>query len=113
MRMSTKLETGVGEPLERSIRPVESIDTFHYDEATRIVADYTAGGGAQQWSESEETYLRRKVDWRVIPILSFSFFMQFYDKSILAQAVRTRQLSASRGHSARLKQRRLTVPLGK
>lgn len=88
VQMDTKYEVDIGEPLERAIKPVDSIDTFRYDEATKIITDYTGGGGAQEWSESEEKRLRRKIDWRVVPILSFSFFLQFYDKSILAQAVR-------------------------
>lgn len=74
---------------EKTIRYVESIDSFHHDEAARILADYLAAGGPEGWSALEEKNLIRKVDRRLLPVLAFTFFLTWYDKGILSQAVGT------------------------
>lgn len=80
---------GIGVQPGTTIKSVGSIDSFHHDEAAKIIEEYTAGDGVKEWTESEERRLLRKVDWKLMPILCFTLFMQFYDKSILAQAVRS------------------------
>lgn len=87
VEIEAKFRVSVGEPLERTIKPVRTIDTFRHDEATQVIEEYTAGGGAQEWSELEERRLRRKIDLKLIPVVCFTLFMQYYDKSIMAQAV--------------------------
>lgn len=76
-----------GERAEKSPKPAESIDTYRQDEAVRVIQEYIAGGGQQDWSELEEKRLKRKVDWKLIPVLAITFFFQYYDKTIMSQAV--------------------------
>lgn len=72
---------------EKTLRNVESVDSFHHDEAAKILADYVAAGGPEEWSVLEEKNLVRKIDWRLLPVLAFTFFLVWYDKGILSQAV--------------------------
>lgn len=72
---------------EKTIRNVGSVDSFHHDEAARILADYVAAGGPEEWSALEEKNLIRKIDRRLLPVLAFTFFLTWYDKGILSQAV--------------------------
>lgn len=72
---------------EKTLRNVESIDSFHHDEAAKILADYVSAGGPEEWSALEEKNLLRKVDRRLLPVLAFTFFLTWYDKGILSQAV--------------------------
>lgn len=81
----TKSEHGA--PLSKTLRSVESVDSFHHDEAARVVADYLAAGGPEEWSLLEEKNLVRKIDRRLLPVLAFTFFLTWYDKGILSQAV--------------------------
>ncbi|KAK2598689.1 hypothetical protein N8I77_012081 [Diaporthe amygdali] len=71
---------------EKTIRNVGSVDSFHHDEAARILADYVAAGGPEEWSALEEKNLIRKIDRRLLPVLAFTFFLTWYDKGILSQA---------------------------
>lgn len=66
---------------------VSSIDTAHFDEALKIIKDYIRSGGQESWSEKEENALKRKVDWRLIPVICLSYGLQAYDKAMLSQAV--------------------------
>lgn len=88
VRIEEHCVTSVGEPLERTIKSYPSADSYRRDEASRIIEEYAAQGGAQEWAEFEEKRLRRKIDWRLVPVLCFTLFLQFYDKNIIAQAVR-------------------------
>lgn len=72
---------------EKTLRNVESVDSFHHDEAAKILADYVAAGGPEEWSALEEKNLIRKIDRRLLPVLAFTFFLTWYDKGILSQAV--------------------------
>ena len=72
---------------EKTLRNVESVDSFHHDEAARILADYVSAGGPEEWSPLEEKNLIRKIDRRLLPVLAFTFFLTWYDKGILSQAV--------------------------
>lgn len=89
VQVEEQFVTAVGEPLERTIKAYSSVDSHHHDDATQIIETYIAQGGAQEWAEFEEKRLRRKIDWRLVPVLCFTLFLQFYDKNIIAQAVRS------------------------
>lgn len=60
-----------------------SIDTIHGDEAAIILGSYT---GEETWTEREETQVRRRIDWRLMPILCVTYGLQYYDKAMLSQA---------------------------
>lgn len=62
------------------------VDTVHQDEAMRVLGAYT---GEAEWSEEEESKLRRKLDWKLMPVLCATYGLQYYDKAMLSQAVRT------------------------
>lgn len=79
---------------DKTLRNAESIDSFHHDEAAKILADYVSAGGPEEWSALEEKNLLRKVDRRLLPVLAFTFFLTWYDKGILSQAVSTAPLSS-------------------
>lgn len=63
--------------------PLE-IDTVHKDEAMKVLATYT---GDETWTEKENKKLRRKIDWRLMPVLCLTYLLQYYDKAMLSQAV--------------------------
>ena len=63
--------------------PLE-IDTVHKDEAMKVLATYT---GEETWTEQEAKKLRRKIDWRLMPVLCMTYLLQYYDKAMLSQAV--------------------------
>lgn len=50
----------------------------------RVLVGYT---GEQTWTEKEEAQVRRKIDWRLMPILCITYGLQYYDKAMLSQAV--------------------------
>lgn len=60
------------------------VDTVHQDEAMRVLGAYT---GEAEWSEDEEKRLRRRLDWRLMPVLCATYGLQYYDKAMLSQAV--------------------------
>lgn len=60
------------------------IDTVHLDEAVKTMADYH---GNQEWDAKEERRLIRRIDFRLLPILAASYGLQYYDKSLISQAV--------------------------
>lgn len=60
------------------------MDTVHTDEAMKVLANYT---GEQEWTEEEEKKLRRKVDWKLLPIMCMTYTLQYYDKAMISQAV--------------------------
>lgn len=66
------------------ISPTKTIDTLHNDEALRVLAGYT---GDSDWAEGEEAKLRRKIDWKLMPILCMTYGLLYYDKAMLGQAV--------------------------
>lgn len=66
------------------LEKVSSIDTVHQDEAVKILATYN---GDQSWEKEEESKLRRKIDWKLMPILCITYALQYYDKAMLGQAV--------------------------
>lgn len=63
----------------------KKIDTLHNDEAVRVLDTYD---GDHSWTAAEERCLRRKLDWRLMPVLCATYGLQYYDKAMLSQAVR-------------------------
>jgi len=66
------------------LKNVTTVDTVHQDEAFKVLARYE---GDQTWTEQEEARLRRKLDWRLLPVLCLTYGLQYYDKAMLSQAV--------------------------
>lgn len=64
--------------------PPEEVDTKHQDEALRVLAAYE---GDPEWTEEEEKKLRRRLDWKLMPVLCATYGLQYYDKAMLSQAV--------------------------
>ena len=67
-----------------------TIDTVHQDEALKVLAAYS---GEETWTEKEESQVRRIIDWRLMPVLCVTYGLQYYDKAMLSQAVRSFQLA--------------------
>lgn len=65
-------------------KDMSKVDTVHNDEALRVIAGYQ---GNSEWTEQEEKKLRRKVDWKLMPVLCMTYGLQYYDKAMLSQAV--------------------------
>ncbi|KAJ3956003.1 hypothetical protein N0V92_007475 [Colletotrichum tropicale] len=64
-------------------KPIAAVDTLHHDEAMKILDRYTGDRG---WAETEESKLRHKVDWKLMPVLCLTYGLQYYDKAMLSQA---------------------------
>lgn len=67
-----------------NINPTRTVDTVHNDEAVKVLEAYS---GEHSWTEEEELKLRRKIDWRLMPILCMTYGLVYYDKAMLSQAV--------------------------
>lgn len=67
-----------------------TVDTVHHDEAIKVLANYNGDG---TWTEEEEKKLLRRIDWCLMPILCVTYGLQYYDKAMFSQAVRTFQCS--------------------
>lgn len=72
--------------LQRTI----TLDTVHHDEAIRVLDAYE---GDRTWTEQEEKKLVRKIDRQLLSIVVTTYGLQYYDKAMLAQAVREVQHS--------------------
>lgn len=66
------------------IKAARTVDTVHNDEAVKVLEAYS---GDQSWTEEEERKLKRKIDWRLMPILCMTYGLVYYDKAMLSQAV--------------------------
>lgn len=55
----------------------------HQDEALKVLGTYT---GDPEWAEDEEKIIRRRLDWRLMPVLCVTYGLQHYDKTMLSQA---------------------------
>jgi hypothetical protein len=53
------------------------VDTVHNDEAMKVIVAYS---GPPTWDAVEEKKLRRKLDMRLLPILTITYALQYYDK---------------------------------
>ncbi|KAK2055323.1 allantoate permease [Colletotrichum caudatum] len=65
------------------IKPIAIIDTVHNDEALKVLEEFA---GDHEWTEQEEGVLRRKIDWKLMPVLCMTYGLQYYDKAMLSQA---------------------------
>jgi hypothetical protein len=70
------------EELKKSI----TVDTVHNDEGLRVLANYQ---GDESWTADEEKKLTKKIDRRLLSILCITYGLQYYDKAMLSQAVRS------------------------
>ncbi|OLN85849.1 putative transporter C460.05-like protein 5 [Colletotrichum chlorophyti] len=66
-----------------SIKPTAAVDTFHNDEALKVLESYN---GDIEWTNEEENILKRRIDWRLMPVLCTTYGLQYYDKAMLSQA---------------------------
>ena len=55
------------------------IDAVHTDEAMKVIAAYS---GRPTWDPLEEKRIRRKLDKRLLPILTITYALQYYDKGM-------------------------------
>ena len=78
------LEVNHAEQDSTPVTKTQTVDTVHNDEGLRVLANYT---GDPNWDEAEENKLRRKVDWKLMPVLCVTYGLQYYDKAMLSQAV--------------------------
>lgn len=69
-----------------NLTKVTTFDTIHNDEAIRVLGTYE---GDREWTEEEEKKLVRKIDRRLLSILCATYGLQYYDKAMLSQAVRS------------------------
>lgn len=60
------------------------IDTVHNDEATKVLATYR---GDLSWEPGEERRVRTKIDKRLLPIMCVTYGLQYYDRTMISQAV--------------------------
>ena len=72
------------EKVESTTKELQAVDTIHQDEAMKVLANYQ---GDQEWSEEDEKKLRRRIDWKLMPVLCLTYSLQYYDKAMLGQAV--------------------------
>lgn len=63
---------------------LHKVDTVHTDEAMKVLAAYS---GDQHYTVQEEKKVRNKIDWRLLPILVVTYGLQYYDKTMISQAV--------------------------
>lgn len=53
-----------------AVKAVKTGNADDVDIAAQILADYADTMGSEGWTKEEEKKLMRKVDWRLIPIVS-------------------------------------------
>ncbi|TEA21380.1 putative transporter [Colletotrichum sidae] len=66
-----------------NIKLTTTVDTIHHDEALQVLEGYT---GDSAWTDKEESKLRRKIDWKLMPVLCMTYGLQYYDKAMISQA---------------------------
>lgn len=77
--------TNVGGVPKTQVTLSETAIAGHNDEAVKVLEAYR---GDETWTEAEEKKLRKKLDWRLLPVLGSTYALQYYDKGMLSQAVR-------------------------
>lgn len=65
-------------------KPEANVDNIRNDAAVNILEQYT---GNPEWSDVEEKHLVRKIDRKLMPLMFLTYGLQYYDKSMLSQAV--------------------------
>lgn len=69
---------------ETTVQEAEADVDIHHDKAAKVLDTYD---GDREWTKEEENRLRRKIDYKLMPILCFTYGLQYYDKAMLGQAV--------------------------
>jgi hypothetical protein len=80
-----KIDNTMAEDAQRDIKKA-ALDTTHTDEAMKILANYD---GDETWTEEEEKHLVKRIDRKLLSLLVCTYGLQYYDKAMLSQAVRT------------------------
>ncbi|KAK2732926.1 hypothetical protein FQN55_003846 [Onygenales sp. PD_40] len=60
-----------------------AIDTVRNDQGLKVIEAYT---GDLEWDAAEEKHLVKRIDRRLMSIICITYALQFFDKTILAQA---------------------------
>jgi hypothetical protein len=85
MRLTRIIGSDKVEPNTMEIsKQTEAIDTVHQPEALRVLGEYA---GDETWTCKEEKKLVRKIDRKLLVLLVITYGLQYYDKTILSQAV--------------------------
>jgi hypothetical protein len=82
--LSNLHESSPTEDIEAS-KPINTVAALHDDEGVTVVNEYT---GEKEWTSDEEKKVVRKIDLRLLTLLTASYGLQFYDKTMMGQAVR-------------------------
>lgn len=69
---------------ETTVQEAEADVDIHRDKGANVLDTYD---GDKDWTKEEENRLRRKIDYKLMPILCFTYGLQYYDKAMLGQAV--------------------------
>lgn len=77
------------------LKKTTTVDTLHNDEGVRVLANYT---GDTNWTDAEEKKLVKKIDRRLLSIVVTTYGLQYYDKAMLSQAVRSSPAHQPRNH---------------
>lgn len=78
-------ETGSVEKKDETTVQEAKVDVdIHRDKGANVLDTYD---GDKEWTTEEENKLRRKIDYKLMPILCFTYGLQYYDKAMLGQAV--------------------------
>lgn len=67
-----------------TVQEAEADVDIHHDKGAKVLDTYD---GDREWTKEEENRLRRKIDYKLMPILCFTYGLQYYDKAMLGQAV--------------------------
>lgn len=81
--MDTNEKHPVKETNDSVVQEAESDIDVHCDKGAKVLDLYN---GDREWTNEEEDRLRRKVDYKLMPILCFTYGLQYYDKAMLGQA---------------------------
>lgn len=68
---------------ETTVQEAEADVDIHHDKGAKVLDTYD---GDKEWTKEEENRLRRKIDYKLMPILCFTYGLQYYDKAMLGQA---------------------------
>ncbi|POS79157.1 hypothetical protein DHEL01_v202458 [Diaporthe helianthi] len=68
---------------ETIVQEAEANADIHQDKGAKVLETYD---GDREWTKEEENRLRRKIDYKLMPILCFTYGLQYYDKAMLGQA---------------------------
>jgi hypothetical protein len=65
---------------------IQSVSPDGQDQAVWVLNNYH---GDLNWTEEEEKRLVRRIDKKLLPLLFITYALQYYDKAMLSQTVRT------------------------